>query len=53
MFNNGISMTDSTGFMLYDLTAERITAGTSPDADRMAATAKAVLQLAAEDLSKK
>ena len=50
MFNNGISMVDSTGFMLYDLTAERITESTSPDAQRMAETTKAVLQLASEDL---
>ena len=53
MFNNGISMTDSTGFMLYDLTADRITVSTSAEAERMAHTAKAVLQLASEDLSKK
>ncbi len=53
MFNNGISMSDSTGFMLYDLTAERITASTSPEAERMARTAKAILQMASEDLSKK
>ena len=50
MFNNGISMTDSTGFMLYDLTAERITASTSPAAERMAHTAKAVLQMASGKL---
>ena len=53
MFNNGVSMTDSTGFMLYDLTADRITVSTSAEAERMARTAKAVLQLASEDLSKK
>ena len=53
MFNNGVSMTDSTGFMLYDLTADRITVSTSAVVERMARTAKAVLQLASEDLSKK
>ena len=53
MFNNGISMADSTGFMLYDLTAEQIMVKTSADAERMARTAKAVLQLASEDLNKK
>ena len=52
MFNNGISMTDSTGFMLYDLTAEQITVKTSPDAERMARTAKAILQMAGENLKK-
>lgn len=52
MFNNGISMTDSTGFMLYDLTSEQIIVKTSPDAERMARTAKAVLQMAGEDLKK-
>ena len=52
MFNNGISMTDSTGFMLYDLTTEQITVKTSPDAERMARTAKAILQMAGEDLKK-
>ena len=50
MFNNGVSMTDSTGFMLYDLTTEHITTTTSSDAKRMARTAKAILQLAGEDL---
>ena len=50
MFNNGISMTDSTGFMLYDLTTEQITVKTSPEAERMARTAKAILQMAGEDL---
>ena len=53
MFNNGISMTDSTGFMLYDLTAERIMVSTSSEAERMARTAKAVLQMASEDLGRK
>ena len=52
MFNNGISMTDSTGFMLYDLTSEQIITKTSSDAERMARTAKAVLQMAGEDLKK-
>lgn len=51
MFNNGISMTDSTGFMLYDLSADRIMVSTSAKAERMSHTAKAVLQLASEDLS--
>ena len=53
MFNNGISMTDSTGFMLYDLTAQRIIAHTARDPERLAATAKAVLQAAAQDLADK
>lgn len=52
MFNNGLSMTDSTGFMLYDLTSERIVVKTSPDAERMANTAKAILQMAGENLKK-
>ena len=52
MFNNGVSMTDSTGFMLYDLTSEHIVVKTSPDAERMANTAKAILQMAGEDLKK-
>ena len=52
MFNNGISMTDSTGFMLYDLTTEQITVKTSQDAERMVRTAKAILQMAGEDLKK-
>ena len=53
MFNNGVSMIDSTGFTLYDLSAERITVSTSAVPERMARTAQAVLQLASEDLSKK
>jgi hypothetical protein len=38
--------------MLYDLMSNRITAKTSMDAERMARTAKGILQMAAEDLSK-
>ena len=53
MFNNGISMADSTGFMLYDLNTGQIMVKTSAEAERMARTAKAVLQLASEDLNKK
>ena len=53
MFNNGISMTDSTGFMLYDLSADRIMVNTSKEAERMSRTAKAILQMASEDLSQK
>ena len=52
MFNNGVSMTDSTGFMLYDLTADKITVSTSKEGDRMARTGKAILQMAAENLRK-
>lgn len=52
MFNDGISMVDSTGFMLYDLMSNRITAKTSMDAERMARIAKGILQMAAEDLCK-
>jgi phosphoglycerol transferase MdoB-like AlkP superfamily enzyme len=51
MFNNGVSMTDSTGFMLYDLTSERIVVKTSPDAERMATIAKAILQTASEHIN--
>jgi hypothetical protein len=43
-------MVDSTGFMLYDLTTECITVKTSPDAERMARTAKGILQMASDDL---
>ena len=50
MFNNGVSMTDSTGFMLYDLTADKITVSTSKEGGRMARTGKAILQKAAENL---
>ena len=53
MFNNGVSMTDSTGFMLYDLSADRIMVSTSKEAERMSRTAKAILQMASEDLSQK
>ena len=53
MFNNGVSMTDSTGFMLYDLSADRIMVNTSKEAERMSRTAKAILQMASEDLSQK
>ena len=53
MFNNGISMVDSSGFTLYDLTAERVTATTSAKAEQMARRARAILQLASEDLNTK
>ncbi len=50
MFNNGVSMADSTGFMLYDLTAGRLTVNKSAEAERMAQTAKGILQMASENL---
>ena len=52
-YNNGFSVTDSTGFMAYDLDAGRISASHSSDAGRLERLGKAILQATTEDLKEK
>ena len=49
-YNNGFSMTDSTGFMLYDLDVGRTVFQTSADATRLERIGKAILQATTRDL---
>jgi phosphoglycerol transferase MdoB-like AlkP superfamily enzyme len=49
-YNNGFSMTDSTGFMLYDLDVGRTVFQTSSDATRLERIGKAILQATTRDL---
>ena len=49
-FNNGFSMVDSTGFVVYDLTSETIMAG---DNKSLVGRGKAILQHSSEDLSRR
>ena len=43
-FNNGFSMTDSTGFCVYDLNAQRLTVGNEEVQQQQVQLGKAVLQ---------
>ena len=49
-YNNGFSMTDSTGFMVYDLDVGRTVFQTSADATRLERIGKAILQATTRDL---
>lgn len=49
-YNNGFMLTDSTGYVVYDLDANRITASGGNDAERLVATGKAILQITSNDL---
>ena len=49
-YNNGFSMTDSTGFMLYDLDVGRTVFQTSADVRRLERIGKAILQATTRDL---
>lgn len=49
-YNNGFSVTDSTGFMAYDLDANRIVADKSTDSHRLERIGKAILQTTTKDL---
>ena len=51
-YRNGFSVTDSTGFMAYDLDADRIVADRSTDAHRLEHIGKAILQATSKDLKK-
>ena len=49
-FNNGFTMIDSTGFMVYDLNSKQIMVNRSSDAQRLEQLGKAVLQATTKDL---
>ena len=49
-YNNGITMIDSTGQAMFDLTADRMIQGEGSSADRLIHIGKAVLQSAARNL---
>lgn len=50
MFNNGFSVADSTGIVVYDLTARKAIAGNSKAPDRLINLGKAILQRTSQDL---
>ena len=52
-FNNGFTVIDSTGYMVYDLNIERIVASSSKDSLRLEQVGKAVLQATTKDLKEK
>lgn len=47
-FNNGLSLVDSTRFVVYDLTAQRTIVGNAPD---LVERGKAILQVSSQDLA--
>ena len=49
-YNNGITVIDSTGQAMFDLTADRMIQGEGSSADRLIHIGKAVLQSATQDL---
>ena len=49
-YNNGITVVDSTGYAIFDLTADRMIQGKGASAERLIHIGKAVLQSAAQDL---
>jgi phosphoglycerol transferase MdoB-like AlkP superfamily enzyme len=51
-YNNGMSMVDSTGFMVYDLNSNSLIVNKSSDANRMVRIGKAILQTEAKELRK-
>ena len=51
-YNNGMSMVDSTGFMVYDLNSNSLIVNKSSDAKRMVRIGKAILQTEAKELRK-
>ena len=51
-YNNGFSMVDSTGFVVFDLNIQRTIVNESHDAERLVRLGKAILQTAADDLKK-
>ena len=52
-YNNGFSVTDSTGFMAYDLASRRVITDRSSQAERLEQVGKAILQATTEDLREK
>ena len=52
-YNNGFSLVDSTGFMVYDLNADKTVVPSSGDVKRLEQLGKALLQQASDDLKKR
>lgn len=52
-FNNGYSLIDSTGYMVYDLDSRRVIANKSTDSQRLERMGKAILQATTKDLKNK
>ena len=51
-YNNGFSLTDSTGFIVYDLGASKLIKAESPQSQRLERMGKAILQATTKDLKK-
>ena len=51
-YNNGFSLTDSTGFIVYDLGASKLIKAESSQSQRLERMGKAILQATTEDLKK-
>jgi hypothetical protein len=49
-YNNGFSVADSTGFVVYDLDSKRLLTNESRDATRLERMGKAILQGTTSDL---
>ena len=49
-YNNGITVVDSTGYAIFDLTADRMIQGEGASAEKLIHIGKAVLQSATQDL---
>ena len=52
-YNNGFSLVDSTGYVVYDLNSEKVIAGNSTDKERLVRMGKALLQKTSADLKKR
>ncbi len=52
-FNNGFSLTDSTGFMAYDLESQQVMTNKSSETSRLVKMGKAILQATTKDLKEK
>ena len=52
-YNNGYSLIDSTGYMVYDLDSRKVIADKSSDSQRLVRMGKAILQATTKDLKEK
>ena len=52
-FNNGLSLTDSTGFVAYDLESQQVITNKSSETSRLVKMGKAILQATTKDLKEK
>lgn len=52
-YNNGFSLVDSTGYMVYDLDSRQVIANKSTDSPRLVRMGKAILQATTKDLKEK